>query len=76
MLLSVGNSLYIADELLKSRFSTAADIFSLEISLLELACDLVLPSGFEGWHSLENEELLEDFLKGTHTCTLYMYMSS
>ena len=65
---SEGDSHYIADELLKGRFSTAADIFSLGISLLELACDLELPSGGEGWHSLRNGELTKYFVKGTHLC--------
>ena len=71
MLLTMENSGYMADKLLKGRFSTAADIFSLGISLLELACDLELPSGGEGWHSLRNGELPKDFVKGTHTyiCT-------
>ena len=69
MLLTVGNSSYIADELLKGRFSTAADIFSLGISLLELACDMKLPPGGEGWHYLKNGELPKYFMKGTHTCT-------
>ena len=50
MLLTVGNFRYIADELLKGRSSTVADIFSLRICLLELACDMELPSGGEGWH--------------------------
>ena len=66
---SEGDSGYIADELLKGRFSTAADIFSLGISLLELACDLELSSGGEGWHSHRNGELPKDFVKGTHLCT-------
>ena len=72
MLLTVGNSCYLADELLKSRFSTAADIFGLGIGLLELVCDLEMPFEGEGWHSLRNEELPKDFVKGTHayTCNL------
>ena len=67
MLLTVDNSYYIhvAEELLKGRFSTAADTISLEFSLLELACDLELPSGGEGWHSLRNEELPQGF---RYTC--------
>ena len=69
---SEGDSRYIADELLKGRFSTAADIFSLGISLLELACDLELPSGGEGWHSLRNGELPKDFVKGTHTVHVHV----
>ena len=64
MLLTVGNFRYIADELLKGRSSTVADIFSLRICLLELACDMELPSGGEGWHSLRNGELPKDFVKG------------
>ena len=55
MLLTVGNSGYIhvADELLKGRLSTVADIFSLGMSLLELACDLELPYGGKVGTNLE-----------------------
>ena len=63
---SEGDSRYIANELLKGRFSTAADVFSLGISLLELACDLELPSEGEGWHCLRNGHLPEQFITGLY----------
>lgn len=59
-----GDACYIADEILKGRFSSAADIFSLGISLLELACDLELPSGGESWHMLRRGCLPRRFTEG------------
>ena len=60
-----GDACYIADEILKGRFSSAADIFSLGISLLELACDLELPTGGESWHMLRRGCLPRRFTEGT-----------
>ena len=57
-----GDSRYLARELMQGQFSTAADIFSLGISLLELACDLELPSGGPTWQQLRAGELPLDFL--------------
>ena len=47
---------------MQGQFSTAADIFSLGISLLELACDLELPSGGPTWQQLREGELPLEFL--------------
>ncbi len=63
---SEGDSRYIPKELLRGQFSTAADIFSLGISLLELACDLELPSEGEGWHRLREGQLPLPFIKGNY----------
>ena len=73
---SEGDSRYIASELLRGEFGTAADIFSLGISLLELACDLELPSEGEGWHCLRNGQLPEEFISGStrHTHVVYYCM--
>ena len=38
---------------------------SLGISMLEIACDLELPSGGQNWHCLRNGELPHDFTKGS-----------
>lgn len=60
-----GDSCYVAPELLEGRFSPAADIFSLGISLLELACNLELPSSGCTWHALRGGHLPEEFIIGT-----------
>ena len=48
---------------MEGRFSPGADVFSLGISMLEVACDLQLPSNGESWHMLRRGELPEDFIK-------------
>lgn len=47
-----GDSKYMAKEVLQHHYSKAADIFSLGVTILELACDLDLPSGGSLWHQL------------------------
>ena len=59
-----GDPKYLAPELLEGRFSKAADIFSLGISLLEVACDLELPQGGEAWQQLRHREIPKAFLQG------------
>ncbi len=49
-----GDSKYMASELLDHTFSKAADIFSLGVTILELATDLDPPSGGHLWHELRN----------------------
>ncbi len=71
---SEGDSCYIANELLKGKFSTAADIFSLGISLLELACDLELPSEGEGWHHLRKGHLPEQFISGMYRLPIHVHV--
>ena len=61
---SEGDACYMAPELMEGRFSPAADIFSLGISLFEVACDLQLPSNGEAWHMLRRGELPHEFIKG------------
>merc|ERR1719245_764092 len=51
-----GDPRYLATEVLESRnFSKAADIFSLGVTILELACDLDLPKYGTLWHKLRDE---------------------
>ena len=46
--------------------------FSLGISLLELACELELPSGGANWHLLRQGKLPEEFIKGKlEHCLVY-----
>ena len=51
-----GDPRYLASEILESRtFTKAADIFSLGVTILELACDLDLPKYGPLWHKLRQE---------------------
>ncbi|XP_046859290.1 membrane-associated tyrosine- and threonine-specific cdc2-inhibitory kinase-like [Xenia sp. Carnegie-2017] len=59
-----GDPMYLAPELLEGQFSKAADIFSLGISLLEVACDLDLPRGGDAWHHLREKRIPMSFLQG------------
>lgn len=49
-----GDPKYLAKETMQGIFTEAADVFSLGITTLELACDLDLPSGGDTWHLLRN----------------------
>jgi len=59
-----GDPKYLAPELMSGQFTKAADIFSLGITILELASDLDLPRGDEGWHQLRHGEFPEQYLTG------------
>jgi serine/threonine protein kinase len=54
-----GDPKYLAPEILKSsnNITCAADIFSLGMSILELATDLDLPRGGDTWHQLRNGQI-------------------
>lgn len=52
-----GDSKYLAPEVMQGTFTKAADIFSLGISVLEIACDLVLPGCGEEWHHLRQDKI-------------------
>ncbi|MFH4976632.1 hypothetical protein AB6A40_003341 [Gnathostoma spinigerum] len=56
-----GDSKYLAPEVLNSTPDKPADIFSLGITMLELATDMDLPSRGEGWHILREGEIPEEF---------------
>lgn len=58
-----GDCRYVAPELLQGYFSKAADIFSLGITILELACNLDLPKNGYLWHKLRSGLLPEEFIK-------------
>ncbi|EDV51046.1 membrane-associated tyrosine- and threonine-specific cdc2-inhibitory kinase [Drosophila erecta] len=57
-----GDSRYMAPEILQGHFSKAADIFSLGIAMLELACYMDLPSNGPLWHELRRGILPEEFI--------------
>ncbi|XP_073416632.1 membrane-associated tyrosine- and threonine-specific cdc2-inhibitory kinase isoform X2 [Dendrobates tinctorius] len=66
-----GDPRYMAPELLDGVFTKAADVFSLGMTLLEVACNMELPKGGDGWQQLRQghlpteftSELPPDFLK-------------
>uniref|UniRef100_A0A0N5AC12 Membrane-associated tyrosine- and threonine-specific cdc2-inhibitory kinase wee-1.3 n=1 Tax=Syphacia muris TaxID=451379 RepID=A0A0N5AC12_9BILA len=63
MIAQDGDSKYLAQEVLNNPPGKPADIFSLGISMLELASDLDLPSRGEGWHMLREGHIPEEFTK-------------
>lgn len=54
-----GDPKYLAPEVLHSsnNITCAADVFSLGMTILELATDLDLPRGGEPWHKLRNGQI-------------------
>lgn len=54
-----GDPKYLAKETMQGIFTEAADVFSLGVTTLELACDLDLPSGGDTWHLLRNNSIPE-----------------
>eukprot|EP00112_Aurelia_sp_Birch-Aquarium-sp1_P015721 Seg351.7 transcript_id=Seg351.7/GoldUCD/mRNA.D3Y31 product="Membrane-associated tyrosine- and threonine-specific cdc2-inhibitory kinase" protein_id=Seg351.7/GoldUCD/D3Y31 len=59
-----GDPKYMAPELMQGKFTKAADIFSLGITILELACNMELPRGGELWQDLREEKLPLGFTQG------------
>ncbi|PCH43815.1 hypothetical protein WOLCODRAFT_138608 [Wolfiporia cocos MD-104 SS10] len=51
-----GDKLYLAPEVLQGRYSTAVDVFSLGMTILETATNVVIPDQGEGWHRLRQED--------------------
>ena len=49
---------------MSGQFTKAADIFSLGITILEIACDLDLPSGGDSWHQLRDGQIPEHLFSG------------
>ncbi|XP_042331312.1 membrane-associated tyrosine- and threonine-specific cdc2-inhibitory kinase isoform X2 [Sceloporus undulatus] len=56
-----GDPRYMAPELLRGEYTKAADIFSLGITILEIACNMELPNGGEGWQQLRQGYLPPEF---------------
>jgi len=50
-----GDPRYLAPEVLAGQFTKACDVFSLGVTLLELATDMDLPSSGQLWHDLRNK---------------------
>lgn len=47
-----GDARYMAPELLRGDYGPAADVFSLGVTILELACNIEVPNGGNGWQQL------------------------
>ncbi|CAK8685222.1 unnamed protein product [Clavelina lepadiformis] len=58
-----GDNKYMAPELLNGVFSEKADVFSLGIAILEVTCDLDLPSSGMSWHLLRQGCIPAECLK-------------
>ncbi|XP_045427347.1 membrane-associated tyrosine- and threonine-specific cdc2-inhibitory kinase isoform X2 [Pipistrellus kuhlii] len=56
-----GDPRYMAPELLQGAYGTAADVFSLGLTILEVACNMELPHGGEGWQQLRQGYLPPEF---------------
>lgn len=56
-----GDPRYMAPELLRGEYGPAADVFSLGVSILELACNIEVPNGGEGWQQLRQGCLPSEF---------------
>lgn len=54
----------MAPELLQGSCGTAADVFSLGLTILEVACNMELPHGGEGWQQLRQGYLPPEFTAG------------
>ncbi|XP_049278109.1 membrane-associated tyrosine- and threonine-specific cdc2-inhibitory kinase [Anopheles funestus] len=57
-----GDSRYMAPELMEGKYTKAADIFSLGIATLELACNLELPANGRLWQRLRSGQPLPENL--------------
>lgn len=51
-----GDSRYVAPEIMQFIFTKAADIFSVGITTLELACNMDLPKNGPLWAELRNDK--------------------
>jgi len=51
-----GDKLYLAPEVLQGEYGKAADIFSLGVTMLETASNIVVPDQGEPWHRLRQED--------------------
>ncbi|KAM8837012.1 membrane-associated tyrosine- and threonine-specific cdc2-inhibitory kinase isoform 1-T4 [Spinachia spinachia] len=62
-----GDPRYMAPELLRGKYGPAADVFSLGVSILELACNMEVPNGGDGWQQLRQGCLPSEFTGGLST---------
>ncbi|KAJ3555203.1 hypothetical protein NM688_g2709 [Phlebia brevispora] len=50
-----GDKLYLAPEVLQGKYSKAADIFSLGMTMLESATNIIVPDQGDAWHRLRRD---------------------
>ncbi|XP_030630878.1 membrane-associated tyrosine- and threonine-specific cdc2-inhibitory kinase [Chanos chanos] len=73
-----GDPRYMAPELLKGEYGPAADVFSLGVSILEVACNMEVPKGGEGWQQLRQGYLPTEFTNALSTelqCVLRLMLA-
>ncbi|KAF9501834.1 hypothetical protein BDN71DRAFT_1438533 [Pleurotus eryngii] len=51
-----GDKLYLAPEVLQGTYGKAADVFSLGMTMLETASNIVVPDQGDAWHQLRQED--------------------
>ncbi|KAI0344770.1 hypothetical protein BDW22DRAFT_1427444 [Trametopsis cervina] len=54
-----GDKLYLAPEVLQGRYSKAADIFSLGMTILETATNVIVPDQGDAWHRIRHEDFTQ-----------------
>ncbi|XP_039620943.1 membrane-associated tyrosine- and threonine-specific cdc2-inhibitory kinase [Polypterus senegalus] len=59
-----GDPRYMAPELLQGKFTPAADVFSLGMTILELACNIELPKGGDAWQQIRQGYLPPEITSG------------
>ncbi|KAL0956458.1 hypothetical protein HGRIS_002604 [Hohenbuehelia grisea] len=60
-----GDKLYLAPEILQGTYGKAADVFSLGMTMLETATNIVVPDQGEAWHRLRQEDFSLVELEGS-----------
>ncbi|KAG9316277.1 hypothetical protein JVU11DRAFT_2307 [Chiua virens] len=60
-----GDKVYLAPEVLQGTYGKAADMFSLGMTLLETATNIVVPDQGAGWHRLRQEDFSQVDLDGS-----------
>ncbi|EKM53975.1 uncharacterized protein PHACADRAFT_122634 [Phanerochaete carnosa HHB-10118-sp] len=51
-----GDKLYLAPEVLQGRYGKAADIFSIGMTMLETATNIVVPDQGDAWHRIRHDD--------------------
>ncbi|KAG1735156.1 uncharacterized protein EDB91DRAFT_1145582 [Suillus paluster] len=60
-----GDKVYLAREVLQGTYGKAADVFSLGMTMLETATNIVVPDQGDGWHRLRQEDFSQMDLDGS-----------
>ncbi|GBE81461.1 predicted protein [Sparassis crispa] len=54
-----GDKRYLASEVLQGRYGRAADVFSLGMTMLETATNIIVPDQGDAWHRLRHEDFVQ-----------------